>query len=159
MIRILFVCTGNTCRSPMAEGLLRDRLPEDMKGKVEVTSAGIFASRGAPATESAVEALSETGVDIRGHRSTQVSSGLVAKADLIVAMTEAHAAHIISAWPDAHDRLIVLGALDRGRDDPDIRDPIGGGSTIYRDARDEIDGLVEKLVGYISERFVERLES
>ena len=158
MIRILFVCTGNTCRSPMAEALLRGGLPEGWEGRVEVSSAGIYAAVPSPATELAVEVMREIGLEIDGHESRQVTPEMIGSADLVVAMTEAHAGHVANMVPGAQERTLVLGSLDEERADPDVRDPIGGGRRIYEETRDELAGLTERLVAFIRERFPEPVD-
>jgi protein-tyrosine-phosphatase len=91
---ILFVCLGNLCRSPMAEGIARgvieDEYP-DMAHEVRVSSAGVAAMDGGPATNEAVLAMSERGIDISGHRARRVTTSMVASSDLVLAMEERHA--------------------------------------------------------------------
>jgi protein-tyrosine phosphatase len=128
-LMILFVCTGNTCRSPMAEGLCRKLLAErtgcpgdelEDHGAI-VMSAGIAAGSAGDAAREAVEALAERGIDLSSHQTQPLSEPLVRHADLIYAMTQSHRQAIVAQWPDAAERVEVLSAAGC-----DIPDPIGG---------------------------------
>jgi protein-tyrosine phosphatase len=105
MIRsILTVCVGNICRSPMAEGLLRDRLPG-----ISVSSAGIGALAGRPADPHAVALMGEKGIDIRAHRAQQISAQACRHADLILVMEEVQKEAISRAFNGVVGKLFVLG--------------------------------------------------
>ncbi len=114
---ILFVCTGNTCRSPMAEAIARDLLGGEAAA---VRSAGVSAGDGYPATEEARIAMERAGLDLSGHRSRQLSRQLVDWAGVIYTMTDAHRAAVLALDPSAADKVMNL--------DPDggsIPDPFG----------------------------------
>jgi protein-tyrosine-phosphatase len=153
MREIVFVCTGNTCRSPMAEGLLRDALPRDWNGEVEVSSAGTHAWDGQPAASLAVRAMKERGVDISAHRARLVTPEIINGASLVVAMAGDHLAAMKVTVPGAGEWMILLGDLDAERPDKDVWDPIGGSLDDYRMVRDDLSGMMEKLIRYIAERF------
>ncbi len=104
---ILFVCTGNTCRSPMAEALLKDMVAES-KEEYEVISAGTTALEGDPAAGDAVRALEEIGVVMTGHRSQPVTSDLLEKVDLIITMTRGHKERILEMLPRAGEKTFTL---------------------------------------------------
>jgi protein arginine phosphatase len=115
---ILFVCTGNTCRSPMAETIARDLLGSD--SSTIVRSAGVSAGDGYPATEQAQIAMERAGLDLSGHQSRQVTTELVDEADWVLTMTDAHRRDVLALVPTAADKVMTL--------DPDggsIPDPIG----------------------------------
>jgi protein-tyrosine-phosphatase len=137
----------------MAEALLRARMPESWRGKVEVSSTGTHALEGEPASATAVEVLSDIGIDLTSHRARRVSKHLLSEADLIVVMTEGHAQIIESLDPEAARKVLRFGGLVPERAHTDIADPIGGDLDRYAASRDEIEGLVLRLIQYISDNF------
>jgi protein-tyrosine phosphatase len=108
MKKILFVCTGNTCRSSMAAGIARKLLADRGIKDIEVLSAGTAAEPGAPASPEAVAAMAEAGVDISGHRTVRLTPELVRSADLILTMTRGHQRQVLQMVPEAQDKVHVL---------------------------------------------------
>ncbi|HMP79809.1 MAG TPA: Sua5/YciO/YrdC/YwlC family protein, partial [Pirellulaceae bacterium] len=127
-VTIMLVCTGNTCRSPMAAGILKTRLAQRLGLTVEslaaqgvhVVSAGVAAMSGAPASPQAVQVGAQMGFDLSEHGSQPVSDRLVQDADLILTMTDGHRQAIISRWPQAASRTFLVA-----RNQNDVSDPIG----------------------------------
>lgn len=146
---LLFVCTGNTCRSPMAERLMAD-LCNDIAGKDltgwSFTSAGVFAVAGAPASELAVVALKENGIDLSDHRARPLSPALVREADVIVAMTQSHRDLVLQMEPGASDKTHTLHSFGSEKPKADVLDPFGGELDTYRIVRDEITSALNDLV-------------
>jgi protein-tyrosine phosphatase len=138
---ILFVCTGNTCRSPLAAGLCRTLLaarlgcqPGDLDGMGWVVqSAGVAAWPGDPATPAAVLVASEHGADLTAHRSRAVTPELLAQATHVVAMTRGHAAALAARFPGVGPAAELIG----GPAD-DLPDPIGGDLAVYRACADTL---------------------
>ena len=149
MKEIVFVCTGNTCRSPMAEGLLREALPAQWGGKVTVSSAGTHAWNGQPAASLSVMVLREKGIDISGHSARLITPDIINKASLVVALAAGHRELMKATVPGAGEWMILLGELDPERENADVEDPIGGDIDDYRRARDDIAGLIGFLLEYI----------
>lgn len=141
MVRVLLLCTGNVCRSPLAEGILRHLIRrEGHSAEFVVESAGTHASPGAPVSANSVEVAGEHGIDIRGHVARPLSRRMAERSDLILAMEAEHADFVRMAYPEAEEKTFVLTRYaDPGGDPLGVPDPIGLGLAAYRDTFDRIE--------------------
>lgn len=149
MYRILFVCTGNSCRSPMAEGLLKKKLPGSLKKKVAVQSAGTLNLIGKRATEFAVKAALEFGANLTKHRSQGLSHALLDMADLVLGLDESHQNFIAANFPEFKGKTFLIKEFARTSpmpEDPNIEDPIGLDYNFYRFTCGEIDAELERIL-------------
>ncbi len=151
---ITVVCTGNVCRSPMAERLLRHALqaePDPLRS-IQVRSAGVAAFPGDPASPNAIAALRKVGLDLSDHRSSPLTDQLVRVSDLILVMTGAHLDAIRRQWPDLaipvhHFREWVPSGPR------EVPDPFGGSLDAYLDTRDSLAEAIPSILEYLRSRF------
>jgi protein-tyrosine-phosphatase len=130
--RVIVVCTGNICRSPMAAGLLAHHLSGDPGSAIEVASAGTNALQGYPAQDHAIEIMASIGVDISGHRARQLTRKLALSADLILAMEMAHL-WFIQRWEEVQqEKLHLLLEFDPKAKSRQVADPYGGPLSGYQ---------------------------
>src|ERR1041385_8757963 len=151
MKTILFVCTGNVCRSPMAEGIFRQAIHG--RGNYRVVSAGLGAMEGQPPSAHAVEAVKELGIDISNQRSRMLTPDLVHQADYIFGRTPSHVDPVMLLYPQAAEKTFLLREFDETLDtfEKDISDPIGGSYDIYLACRDQIEQGIVSILRFLEQ--------
>ena len=150
---LVFVCTGNSCRSVMAEGLMRQMLQRAGIDTVTIESAGIFAVGGMQPTRETLRVLQEIGIDASAHRARMLLSGAVEAADLIFVMEQFQLEEVVRRFPSAKDRVHLLklyGLSSPGAEvQPNISDPIGKPLEVYEvcfsDIREAVDRVARSL--------------
>lgn len=162
VFRILFVCAGNTCRSPMAEGLCRSLLCKfQLQGEAEAASAGLQAMDGEQANHEAVRVMKKRGIDLSGHRASCLTSDRVQRAGLILVMEERQKQCLLERFPEAAGKVSVVkeyaAALETASGQPapqagpgrpgryDIPDPFGGPTAVYSQCAAELCGAITDL--------------
>ena len=151
MKTVLFVCTGNVCRSPMAEGIFRRAV--QARGDYRVFSAGLGAMEGQPPSTFAVQAVKELGIDISNQRSRMLTPELVYQADYIFGMTHSHIDTVMMLYPLAAEKTFLLREFDETLDhfEKDISDPIGGSYETYLNCRDQIEQGIASLLRFMEQ--------
>ncbi len=145
-MRILVVCTGNTCRSPLGEVLLRAHLAtEPTLAHVTVASAGTSAWSGAPASEGSYLVALERGLDLSAHRATALTIDIVRQADLILAMGRSHLTTVLGMGGAGKTHTVVEYAGSSTDFPPDVADPFGGAVEGYRYTADMLDVLMASV--------------
>lgn len=146
-MRILFVCTGNTCRSPLAEAIARRILADSGKSNVIVESAGTQAWDGAPASDEALLIGFERNLDLSNHRSRRLTPEIVEASDLVLVMSPEHLAQVREM--DSTASAYLLGGYGTGEKSHAIADPFGGDLQDYRDTADELERELKEILDRI----------
>lgn len=148
-MKIMFICTGNICRSAMAHWLMIKKLKDKNINDVQVYSSGIFAMPDDRSTYEAIEVMEEYDVDLKKHRATNTKKSNIQEMDLILCMTFSHKYSLNQMYPKLKDKIFTLKeyVLDKDEmDDIDIKDPWGYDIAVYRFCAAEIDKYLDKLI-------------
>ena len=150
---ILLVCTGNTCRSPMAEVLLQQKLEDRFRNffvenqpAAIAISAGTNASHGGSASVEAIQAMKARGLDLSSHCSKPINGDLLNAADIVLTMTQNHRQALLGKWPQFGRKVYPLSSSGR-----DVADPFGGSQQVYLAAAAEIEHFLEELMTNLDE--------
>ena len=150
---ILFICTGNSCRSVMAEAIARERLHELGKDDIDVRSAGVRALSGLPPSDDTIEVLNEDGIYAADFKTKNVTPEMIKRADLILTMESMHKDEIFKLVPEARSKTFLLKEYQSSSIfNPtgfSVRDPIGMSVEEYRLVRDEIKGEINRFVAQL----------
>ncbi len=159
IFNILFVCTGNTCRSPMCEAYFRHLCTNDgKKDNVKVSSAGVFAAEGASASEQAQAVMQEIGLDLSRFHSTVLTEDLLHRADLVIVMTSGHKRHVGILCHEALAKTRLLGEFAADAGGNDIQDPFGGDLAVYRECFCEMKVALDNLFHELNRMIAEKIE-
>lgn len=152
---ILFVCSGNTCRSPLAEALMKSALEKRAIPNVAVSSAGFSTAEGLKAAENSRRVAGELGASLAGFRSSPVTARRIALADLVLTMEARHRERILDRWPGAGEKVHVITEFS-GSGRHGIADPVGGPLEAYRKCgmalKDEVKKIVPRVKKLVAAR-------
>ena len=143
-MNILFVCAGNTCRSPMAEAMLEKKVAERGITGLYCASAGTHVWPGDKAALDTVAEMKSRGIDIQGRDAQQLNDVLVSRADVILTMTEGVSQAVLVLFPGAEGKVFTLGGYVG--ESGDVDDPYGCDETVYHATANQIDALLDKLL-------------
>ncbi len=142
-MKILFICSGNTCRSPMAQALLlRELNKKNIKMGISVSSAGTMAYPGAPASDEAINVMIEYDIDLSNHHARKLDAEIIKQADLVLTMAAAQAAALRKSYPHKQGSIFQASQF-AGLGDKDVEDPFGSSISTYRRTAEQINELVE----------------
>lgn len=144
-MKIMFICTGNICRSAMAHAMMSKKVKDENKD-IEVYSCGVFAENGDYPTREAIEVMEEYGVDLKPHRATNIRQSNIKEMDVILCATTAHKNNVLNMYPELEGKVYTMkeyAGFDKK--DLDIKDPWGYDISTYRRCASEIEKCIENL--------------
>ncbi len=144
-MKIMFICTGNICRSAMAHKMLEKRVKEENKD-IEVYSCGVFAENGDVPTYEAIQTMKEYGIDLSKHRATNIRNSNIKDMDVILCATSSHKNNVIRMYPELKEKVYTMKEYaGYPKNDIDIKDPWGYGIGVYRKCAVEIEDCINKI--------------
>lgn len=144
MQKIMFICTGNICRSAMAEGIMKKKV-EDQGIDVKVYSCGVYAEDGDGATYNACEAAKEYDVDITQHKATNIRNSNIQDMDIILCATKGHKRLVLQLYPNLSNKVFTMKEFANGKEE-DISDPWGYDMSTYTRCAEEIVQAIDKTI-------------
>ncbi len=151
MVKILFVCTGNTCRSPMAQGLCQKYITEnELIGQYGCASAGLDVADGSPISDNAAIVMNEIGINMTSHRAKRVTREMMEQADVVYAMSATHRNMLRTLFPENSGKVQILGHP--------IFDPYGQNLDFYRFSRDSLRDKVNRAMNDLREEVAKKKE-
>ena len=151
-MKIMFICTGNICRSAMAHCMLEDKLAGT---EHEVYSCGTYAEDGSQSTFSAIEVMKEYELNLKNHRATNIRNAKIEEMDLILCMTWSHKSMVTKMYPELNNKIYTFKEyvnFDETGKDIDIKDPWGYDIEVYRFCAGEIENCMKKLLEKINNK-------
>ena len=146
-MKIMFICTGNICRSAMAHKLLEKKLEEKQINDIQVYSSGIYAENGDTSTYNAIEIMKEYGVDLKSHIATNIRNSEIDKMDLILCATLSHKREVLYLYPELQGKVYTMKEyVGDDKETKDISDPWGYDLTTYQRCALEINEILDKLM-------------
>lgn len=146
MKKIMFICTGNICRSAMAEKMMAKMIKEHNKD-IEVFSCGVFAENGDLPTDEAIEVMKEHNIDLTTHKATNIINSNIKEMDLILCATLSHKYSVIQMYPELKDKVFTIKEyVDGPSNNMDIKDPWGYNIIVYRNCAKELESYIDKII-------------
>ena len=152
-MKIMFICTGNICRSAMAHRLLEKRLKDINNTEIEVYSCGIYAENGDGSTYNAINVMKDYNVDLQTHRATNIKQSKIEEMDLILCATNAHKQEVIYMYPELKNKVLTMKEyVNNTTSDLDIKDPWGYDSYIYARCAEEINEVIDTIINNLARK-------
>ena len=146
-MKIMFVCTGNICRSAMAQWLMKKKLEDANREDIQVFSCGIFAYDKDMASQEAIEVMQEYGVDLKQHEATNIQKSKIQQMDYVFCMTNSQKYTVLNQYPELAGRVYTLKEFATpDAQDLEIKDPWGYTIAVYRVCAAEIDSCLDKVI-------------
>jgi len=153
IFKVLIICTGNICRSPMAEVMIRSLLTNKQREVIKLSSAGTNSPGGISAEPYAIQAMKDFGVDITGHRSRSLKREMVLESNLILVMEHIHAQLIKKMAPHYKDKVRLLKEFGPNKAPEDVFDPYGGSLADYQECATTIKECLQGVMSFIEKSF------